>query len=229
MKKFGTPILAAPGSASEYVGSFSAGGWAGSASSTGAGVAASSTLPVSDSVLTSSPPALLAVFVDLLLGLLLRLLRLGLRLARSGLRARGLRGGGGRRGLGRRRLDGDRRRHRRRGRRRRLGRAEVHDRGDRRGQARDLHLIDRRAGGNLDRDRQLLARDQCHAHVMHLGLRGGHEHARVEGGGGEGDGERATRGHEPPGEHATGAALRMGGHSEAWTPRTCWQASVDIG
>ena len=86
----------------------------------------------------------------------------------------------------------------RRRRRRGLGRAEVDDRGDRRGQARDLDLIDRRAGRDLDRDRELLAGDQRHAHVVHLGVRGGHEHARVERGSGERDGERAA------GSHGTG-------------------------
>src|SRR4051794_16440155 len=54
MKKFGTPILAAPGSASECEGSLCAGGFAW-LSGTGVGVAfARGTFPVSDSVL--APP-----------------------------------------------------------------------------------------------------------------------------------------------------------------------------
>src|SRR3954470_16130891 len=60
MKKFGTPGLAAPGCASEYVGSLVAGGFAWS-SGTGVGVGASGTLPVSDSVLTAPPVAWLTV------------------------------------------------------------------------------------------------------------------------------------------------------------------------
>ena len=74
-------------------------------------------------------------------------------------------------------------------RRRALGRAEVDDRGDGRGQAGDLHLVDRRARRDVDRDRELLAGDQRHAHVMHLGVRGRHENARVERGCGKRDGE----------------------------------------
>ena len=60
------------------------------------------------------------------------------------------------------------------------------------GQARDLDLVDRRPGRNLDRDRELLAGDERHAHVVHLGVRGGHEDARVERGCGERDGERTA-------------------------------------
>ena len=52
MKKFGTPTLAAPGSASEYVGSSSAGGWT-LTSGVGVAVGASGTVPVSDSVLAA--------------------------------------------------------------------------------------------------------------------------------------------------------------------------------
>src|SRR3954469_20599938 len=52
MKKFGTPTRAAPGSASEYVGSLRFGGCAWS-SGTGVGVG-TATLPVSDSVLAAS-------------------------------------------------------------------------------------------------------------------------------------------------------------------------------
>ena len=223
MKKFGTPILAAPGSASEYVGSLSAGGWACSAAGGRGGrrplrpcpsatrcwrrrralLAGSSALssvfvgvlPLSGSLPLSSvlpePP-----FLPPLSGV-----AVGEAVAVSV-------------GVGHDRRRGGRRRCRRR-----LGRAEVDDRGDGRGQARDLDLIDRRAGRDLDRDRELLARDQRHAHVMHLRVRGRHEHTRVEGGGGERDGDRSTRGHEPAGGQAAGAALCMGGHSEAWTPR----------
>ena len=97
-----------------------------------------------------------------------------------------LRGRRGRRG----RLDRD---HGRRGggrRRRALGRAEIDDRGDRRGQARDLDLIDRRTGRDVRRHRDLLAGDQRHAQVVHLGVRVRHENPRVERGSGKRDGER---------------------------------------
>ena len=175
MKKFGTPILAAPGSASEYVGSFCGGRLRPASSGTGVGVAASATLPVSDSVL-ASPAALLAASSTFssacLVGLSAFVLGLagaaGLRCCRASAWRWAWRVAVG----GRRRLDGDRRRRGRRRRRRALGRAEVDDRGDRRGQARDLDLIDRRAGRDVDRDRQLLAGHQRHAHVVHLGVRG---------------------------------------------------------
>src|SRR5690348_5374258 len=63
MKKFGTPILAAPGWASVYEGSLAAGvevsasSLAALESLLGASLAASWTLPVSDSVFASSPLA----------------------------------------------------------------------------------------------------------------------------------------------------------------------------
>ena len=61
-----------------------------------------------------------------------------------------------------------------------------------------LDLVDRRARRDLDRDRQLLPGHQCHAHVVHLSVRGGHEHARVERGCGERDGKwTAGRIHGP--------------------------------
>ncbi len=53
----------------------------------------------------------------------------------------------------------------------------------------DLDLIDRRAGRHLDGDRQLLAGDERHPHVVHVGVRSRHENTRVERGCGERDGK----------------------------------------
>ena len=186
MKKFGTPTLAAPGVASVYRG-FVRRGAAGAAGSGGVRRwALAAPRPCRSATRCwpwpSCAVAGLAVADSSAWSCCLGLAGavLGLRACRvaaaSGSRRRGRRGAwpvgvGGDRG----RLRGGRRR-----RGRALGRAEVDDRGDRRGQARDLHLVDRRAGRDLDGHRQLLAGDERHAHVVHLGVRGGHEHARVE-------------------------------------------------
>ena len=207
MKKFGTPILAAPGSASVYDGSLRA------------GVALVSAPASSPASASASAAGSFGGLLDLARQ------RLGVRRRR---RSPGWRSSVGsstfvlvlstlsvpsasscrRRpcwfsgvavavGVARRR-GGDRGRLRRRRRGRGLRRAEVDDRGDGRGQARDLDLVDRRAGRDLDRDRELLAGDERHAHVVHLGVGGGHEHARVERGCGERNGEwTAGRIHEP--------------------------------
>src|SRR5262249_52859979 len=130
-----------------------------------------------------------AAVIGLRPGLLLLLLRLLLCRCRAGLR-RSLvgRGGGGRRRGGGRRDTHDRG-SRRGGRGRALHRAEVDDRRHGRRQPRDLQLVDRGAGRHVHGDRELLAGDQRHAHVMHLRVRG-RDGARVDGGRREGDGER---------------------------------------
>ena len=88
--------------------------------------------------------------------------------ARSGVGVGGLVGRGGRRsGVGRRRRD----------------RAEVDDRLHGRGQAGDLDRLDRRAGRDVDGERQRLAGDERDGHAVQLGGSGHDEEAEHRGGG----------------------------------------------
>ena len=197
MKKFGTPILAAPGSVSVYAGSLASGAsacWSGWSSASGVGVGvAFSTLPVSDSVLppdwlVGSSVCSLGVSVldsDFVLPLFLFLPFVFVLPPAwfSGVGVAEAVGEGVAVIVGAIVAVG-------------VGVVSVEPRSTieaiAAGQARDLQLIDRRAGRNLDRDRQLLAGDKRHAHVVHLGLRRRHEDARVERGSGESDGERTA-------------------------------------
>ena len=77
----------------------------------------------------------------------------------------------------------------------RLDRAEVDDLLDRRGQTGDLHLLDRRAGRDVDRQREGLARHERHLHAVQRGGCGRDENHRVQGGSGGRDRQQLTARH----------------------------------
>ena len=86
----------------------------------------------------------------------------------------------------------------RRGRRlgsRGLDRAEVDDVLDGRRQTGDLHLLDRRTGRDVDREREGLTRHERHLDAVQRGGCGRDENHRVQGGAGGRDRQQLTTGH----------------------------------